>query len=179
MQRKYNSGSFRGRAGRPTLCGMEDALITERRPIPGPQVYGYLRHVTGSPARHTALTDCLVEYCGQHELTFGGVFTERETHATVRSAAFVGLLDTLGLPDTYGAVVPARNHLGSRQIAAEREAQIAATDTRLIVIRPTAPQAGAQPARTNPTRSPRKDAGHRHGSDQDHVSLHPPGTGTT
>ena len=159
---------------------MEDGLITERHPVPGPQVYGYVRHVTGSPARHTALTNCLVEYCRQHELTLCGIFTERETHSAVRSAAFVGLLDTLGLPDTYGAVIPVRSHLGPRPVAVERERQIAATDTRLIVVRSTAPQAGdGQSARTNPIRSQRKDAGHCHGGDHAHVSLHPPGTSTT
>ncbi|MFF2465289.1 hypothetical protein [Streptomyces mirabilis] len=57
---------------------MDDELITERRSVAFPQVFGYLRHVTGGLARHAALVGCLTEYCRQHELTLCGVFTERE-----------------------------------------------------------------------------------------------------
>ncbi|MER6140848.1 hypothetical protein ABT174_12395 [Streptomyces sparsogenes] len=108
--------------------------ITERRLVNGPYVYGYLRR-TSSQARHAALADSLVEYSRQHELTLCGLFTEWGTVTEVRSAAFVGLLDVLALPDTYGVVLPARSHLGPKSIVAERERQIAQTNARLIVVR--------------------------------------------
>lgn len=114
--------------------------ITERRKINGPYVYGYLRHTASSAARHSALADSLAEYCRQHELTLCGLFTEREATADVNSPAFVGLLDALALPDAYGVVLPARSHLGPKCIAAERERQIDALSTRLIVVRSAAPR---------------------------------------
>ncbi|MFH9860716.1 hypothetical protein [Streptomyces sp. NPDC017202] len=118
---------------------MDDDLITERRSVACPQVFGYLRHVTGGPARHAALVGCLTEYCRQHELALSGVFTDREATVGVRSPAFVGLLDALELPDTYGAVVPVLSHLGPKRVVSERQRQITATDTRLIVVRPIRP----------------------------------------
>ncbi|MDX3067123.1 hypothetical protein ABZ517_10385 [Streptomyces scabiei] len=121
---------------------MDDALITERRPVTGPQVFGYVRHVTGGLARHAALIDCLADYCRRHELTLCGVFTDRDATLAVRSPAFVGLLDALELPDTYGAVIPALGHLGPKRIAAKRKRQIAATNTRLVVIRSPRPATG-------------------------------------
>ncbi|MFF7473581.1 hypothetical protein [Streptomyces sp. NPDC008092] len=114
---------------------MDDELITERRPVAFPQVFGYLRHITGGLPRHAALVDCLTEYCRRHELTLGGVFTDRDATVVIRSAAFVGLVDALQLPDTYGAVVPALSHLGPKGIGAERRRQITATSTRLLVVR--------------------------------------------
>ncbi|MFF4693406.1 hypothetical protein [Streptomyces sp. NPDC001307] len=117
---------------------MDDELITERRPVAGPQVFGYLRHVTGGPARHAALIECLVEYCRWHELSLCGVFRDRARPVAVRSPAFVGLLDALVLPGTYGAVIPAVCHLGPQRIAGERERLIAATGVRLLVVRSTA-----------------------------------------
>ncbi|MET8584020.1 hypothetical protein ABZX39_24550 [Streptomyces collinus] len=87
---------------------MDDDLITERRPVAFPQVFGYLRHVTGGLPRHAALVDCLTEYCDRHELALCGVFTERDSTVIIRSPAFIGLLDVLELPDAYGAVVPAQ-----------------------------------------------------------------------
>ncbi|MEV8030758.1 hypothetical protein [Streptomyces sp. NPDC086182] len=122
---------------------MDDELITERRSVAFPRVFGYLRHVSGGPARHAALVDCLTEYCRQHELALCGLFTDRLT-ADVRSPAFVGLLDALELPDTYGTIMPALSHLGPRRVAAARKQQIGATSTRLLVvrsIRPTTDQA--------------------------------------
>ncbi|MBW8702025.1 hypothetical protein MBT84_20665 [Streptomyces sp. MBT84] len=71
-------------------------------------VFGYLRHITGGLARHAALVDCLTEYCRRHELTLGGVFTDRDATVAIRSAAFGGLVDALQLPDTYGALVGLR-----------------------------------------------------------------------
>ncbi|MFJ9740110.1 hypothetical protein [Streptomyces sp. NPDC101166] len=118
---------------------MDDELITERRSVAFPQVFGYLRHVAGGPARHMALVGCLTEYCRQHELTLCGVFTDRETTLMARSPAFVGLVDTLELPETYGVVVPALSHLGPKRLVSEREQQIAATGARLIVVRPIRP----------------------------------------
>ncbi|WP_405907718.1 hypothetical protein OG742_22620 [Streptomyces sp. NBC_00828] len=119
---------------------MEDEPITERRSVAGPHVFGYVRHITGGLARHAALVDCLTEYCRRHELTLCGVFTDREPTVAIRSPAFVGLLDTLELPDAYGAVLPARSHLGPRRIATERERQIVVTSTRLLVVRSMAPR---------------------------------------
>jgi hypothetical protein len=107
---------------------MDDELITERRPIAFPQVFGCLRHVTGGLARHAALVSCLTEYCRQHELRLRGVFTDREATTAIRSPAFVGLLDALELPNIY---------LGPKRVAADRQRQITATDTRLIVVRST------------------------------------------
>ncbi|NUK35063.1 hypothetical protein HRW16_09715 [Streptomyces lunaelactis] len=115
-------------------------LITERRRVNGPYVYGYLRHTMGSSARHTALTESLAEYCQQHELTLCGLFTEREATADVHSPAFVGLLDALALPDVYGVVLPARSHFGPKNLAAERERQLAGVSARLIVVRCATPR---------------------------------------
>ncbi|MFF0010846.1 hypothetical protein [Streptomyces sp. NPDC005374] len=125
---------------------MDEELITERRPVTGPHVFGYIRHVTGGQARHAALVDCLTEYCRRHELTLCGVFTDREATVTVRSPAFVGLLDALGLPDTYGAVIPVLSHLGPKRTAGERKRQITATNTRLIVVRSTLATTGPAPS---------------------------------
>ncbi len=125
---------------------MDEELITERRPVTGPHVFGYIRHVTGGQARHAALVDCLTEYCRRHELTLCGVFTDREATVTVRSPAFVGLLDALELPDTYGTVIPVLSHLGPKHTANERKRQITATSTRLIVVRSTRATTGPSPS---------------------------------
>src|SRR5262249_31574894 len=93
-------------------------------------------------ARHAALVNCLIEYCRRHELSLRGVFTDREVSTAVRSPAFVGLLEALGLPETYGVVVPALSHMGPKRIAGDRRRQIAAAGIRLIVVRTT----GAGPA---------------------------------
>ncbi|MFD9326359.1 hypothetical protein [Streptomyces sp. NPDC060065] len=69
----------------------------------------------------------------------------------IRSPAFIGLLDTLELPDVYGAVVPAFSHLGPRSIGTERKRQIGLTGARLIVVRSfkstteSAPSLGTSP----------------------------------
>lgn len=126
--------------------GMDEELITERRPVTGPHVFGYIRHVTGGQARHAALVDCLTEYCRRHELTLCGVFTDLEATVTVRSPAFVGLLDALELPDTYGTVIPVLSHLGPKRTASERKRQMAATSTRLIVVRSTRATTGPAPS---------------------------------
>ncbi|MFG2955841.1 recombinase family protein [Streptomyces sp. NPDC048291] len=123
---------------------MDDELITERRPVAFPQVFGYLRHITGGLPRHAALVDCLTEYCRRHELTLGGVFTDRDATVTVRSAAFVGLIDALQLPDIYGVVVPALSHLGPKGVGAERRRQITATGTRPLVVRSFTPTKGPE-----------------------------------
>ncbi|WP_416984634.1 recombinase family protein [Streptomyces sp. T028] len=123
---------------------MDDEPLTERRSVTGPRVFGYLRHLTGSTARHTALADCLTEYCHSHELTLCGVFTDREPAIAIRAPAFVGLLDALQLPDVYGVLVPALGHLGPRHVAAERKRLITATGVRLIVVRSAKPTAGSE-----------------------------------
>ncbi|MEU6555706.1 hypothetical protein ABZ915_36475 [Streptomyces sp. NPDC046915] len=123
---------------------MDDELITERRPVAFPQVFGYLRHITGGHARHAALVECLTEYCRRHELTLGGVFTDRDATVAIRSAAFVGLVDALQLTDTYGVIVPALSHLGPKGIGAERRRQITASSTRLLVVRSFTPTRGSE-----------------------------------
>ncbi|WP_329336182.1 hypothetical protein OG866_18870 [Streptomyces sp. NBC_00663] len=120
---------------------MDDELITERRPVAFPQVFGYLRHA--NPARHSALVSCLTEYCRRHELALCGVFIDRDTTAAIRSPAFVGLVDALELPDTYGAVTLALNHLGPKGLNAERRRRITAAGARLIVVRTSKPTTGA------------------------------------
>ncbi|MFH9662968.1 hypothetical protein ACH4NF_33100 [Streptomyces sp. NPDC017248] len=124
---------------------MDDETLTEHRAVAFPQVFGYLRLLIGGPARHAALVGCLSEYCRQHELRLCGVFTDRATTASVRTPAFIGLLDALELPDTYGTVVPALGHLGPKRLATERKRQITAVGARLLVVRAT---------RTVPGRSP-------------------------
>ncbi|MGW7208479.1 hypothetical protein [Streptomyces sp. NPDC054837] len=126
---------------------MDDEPLTERRPVADPHVFGYLRHRSGGPARHAALTGCLTEYCRRHELTLCGVFTDREPTVALRSPAFVGLLDTLELPDVYGVLLPALGHLGTRPVAAERKRRITATGTRLIVVRSTRSTTARTPSR--------------------------------
>ncbi|MEU0069766.1 hypothetical protein ABZ027_09540 [Streptomyces sp. NPDC006332] len=118
---------------------MDDDLITERRRVAFPQVFGYLRHVAGGLRRHLALVHCLTEYCDRHELALCGVFTERDSTVIIRSPAFVGLLDALELPDAYGAVVPALSHLGPKSLGTERKRQITAAGARLIVVRHLTP----------------------------------------
>ncbi|MFG2948337.1 hypothetical protein [Streptomyces adustus] len=114
---------------------MDDELITECRPVAFPPVFGYLRHVTGGPARHAALVGCLTDYCRRHELDLCGVFTDREPESVERSPAFTGLLDALALAGIYGTVVPALSHLGPQRVAVERKQRIAATGSCLIVVR--------------------------------------------
>lgn len=108
--------------------------LTEHRGVSGPVVYGYLRLVRVSLARQAALNEALEEYCRQHELALSGVFTERDT-GSGSSAAFTGLVDVLELPATYGVVMPAASHLGPKDIAAPRQAQIAAAGARLLLVR--------------------------------------------
>ena len=90
------------------------------------------------------MTACLTEYSRRHELTLCGVFTDREPAVSIRAPAFVGLLDALELPDTYGALVPALSHLGPRPVAAERKRQITATGVRLIMVRSVRTAAGGE-----------------------------------
>ncbi|KUN29223.1 hypothetical protein AQJ23_00030 [Streptomyces antibioticus] len=116
---------------------MDDEPLTERRPVTGPLVFGYLRHITGVTSRLAALTGCLTEYCHLHELTLCGVFTDREPAVLLHSPAFIGLLDALELSDTYGAVIPVLGHLGPKPINAERRRRITATGARLITVRST------------------------------------------
>ncbi|MEU8580547.1 hypothetical protein [Streptomyces abikoensis] len=111
--------------------------LTEHRLVSGPVVYGFLRLVNASTAREAALKRSLAEYCRQHELSLSGVFTERV--ATVNSAAFTGLMDALGVPGTYGVVLPSASHLGPRAIAIARGRRIAASGARLLLVRKELP----------------------------------------
>ncbi|MBH5334019.1 hypothetical protein IHE55_04050 [Streptomyces pactum] len=121
--------------------------LTEHRGVSGPVVYGLLRLVKVSATRQAALHDALAEYCRRHELVLHGVFIER-TAGTNWSVAFTGLLDVLDLHDTYGVVLPALSHLGTKAIAAARQTRITASGARLLLIR------GARSADSGP-------AGHR------------------
>ncbi|CAM5578810.1 MULTISPECIES: hypothetical protein [Streptomyces] len=110
--------------------------LTERRPVNGPMVYGFLRVAPTAAARQAALADALAEYCRSHELVLGGLFIERESGVCPRTAAFTGLLDVLALPDAYAVVLPAASQLGPRPIAAERKRQISdSTGARLLLVR--------------------------------------------
>ncbi|MGW8551407.1 hypothetical protein [Streptomyces tubercidicus] len=123
--------------------------LTEHRWVSGPVVFGFLRLVQVSAARQEALMASLAEYCRSHELVLSGLFTERS--ATNGSGAFTGLLDVLALPDTYGVVAPAASHLGTKAIAGERQKQIEAAGSRLLLVRgPRSPR----PSGHGPTSPP-------------------------
>ncbi|ARZ72592.1 hypothetical protein SMD11_7016 [Streptomyces albireticuli] len=107
--------------------------LTEHRSVSGPAVYGFLRLVNVPTVREKALEESLAEYCRQHELTLSGLFTERVAEAN--SAAFTGLIDALGVPGTYGIVLPSASHLGPKAIAAVRSKRIAATGARMLLVR--------------------------------------------
>lgn len=110
-------------------------LLTERRDVNGPVVYGFLRLVMASVARQQALAASLAEYCRQHELLLSGVFTEHTARPGWSSAAFTGLMDVLAVPGTYGVVLPAACHLGPKSTAAERQRRIDATGARMLAVR--------------------------------------------
>lgn len=109
--------------------------LTEHRLVSGPVVYGFLRLVRVSGARHEALVASLAEYCRSHELELSGVFTDREASTGPDSVAFTGLLDVLALPDVYGVLAPAASHLGPKATAAERGRRIEAAGSRLLLVR--------------------------------------------
>jgi hypothetical protein len=112
--------------------------LTEHRDVNGPVVYGFLRLVKVSATREIALSASPAEYCRQHELLLSGVFTDRTTTAGCpASSAFTGLLDVLTLPDTYGVVLSAASHLGSKTMATERAEQLDTPGARLLLIRGT------------------------------------------
>lgn len=112
--------------------------LTERRPVPGPDVYGFLRLTHTTRARRRALSAVLDEYCRAHELKMAALFIE---HAPTDfySPAFVGLLGTLTLPDAYGVVIPCFSHLGPSRTAAERARIILGLGARLMQVRLPAP----------------------------------------
>lgn len=107
--------------------------VTEQRDVPAPVVYGFLRLVGATAARHRALSEALSEYCRSHELHLGGVFSEHD--GGLADAAFTGLLDALEVPGTYGVVLPSLSHLGPRAIAAERQHRITVLGGRLVLLR--------------------------------------------
>lgn len=125
--------------------------LTERRPVNGPSVYGFLRLVRSSAARQAALRASLEEYCRAHELQLCGIFTDRHVTVGPASAAFTGLLDVLVQPDVYGVVAPALSHLGPQPIAAERARRIAESGGLLLLARHSR---GSHPSasRRKPTR---------------------------
>ncbi|MGW6145577.1 hypothetical protein [Streptomyces sp. NPDC055140] len=125
--------------------------LTEHRQVSGPVVYGFLRLVRVSAARHAALAASLTEYCRSHELQLSGVFTDRDVSSGPDSAAFTGLLDVLVLPDVYGVIAPAMSHMGPKAIATERGRKIEAAGSRLLLVR--RPRTAHPPvARSGPVR---------------------------
>ncbi|MFI6396210.1 hypothetical protein [Nonomuraea sp. NPDC050540] len=110
--------------------------LTEQRLVPSPSVYGYIQVSGISPARCAALTSAIAAFCELHELQLAGMFPERD--AAEHSPAFVGLLDVLALPATYGLVVPTLSHLGPRAaLVAARAREVQAIGVRLLTIRAT------------------------------------------
>ncbi|MFE0150158.1 hypothetical protein ACFWY5_23615 [Nonomuraea sp. NPDC059007] len=110
--------------------------LTEQRLVPSPSVYGNIQAAGISPARCAALTSAITAFCEMRELQLAGMFTDRD--GAEQSAAFVGLLDMLALPATYGLVVPTLNHLGPRPaLVAARAREVQAIGVRLLTIRTT------------------------------------------
>lgn len=109
--------------------------ITERHAVDDLIVYGFLRDPASTDSRLRALSAALNEYCQQHELTLGGVFTERPENTPPDAPAFDNLLAALRSQQTYGVILPARNHLGPRQLATSRERLITTYGARLIAVR--------------------------------------------
>lgn len=112
--------------------------LTERHPVPGPDVYGFLRLTRATRPRRRALSAVLDEYCQAHELKMAALFVEHAP-GDFYSPAFVGLLDTLTLPDAYGVVIPSIGHLGPSRTAAERARIILGVGARLMQVRFPAP----------------------------------------
>lgn len=110
--------------------------LTEDRAAPGPVVFGFLRVTAAAAAsRRRALSDALAYFCTNHEVTLGGIFTERVDSTASPSAAFTGLLDALSLAGVYGVVLPAHGHLGPAVLAAHRRQQLQQAGARLMVAR--------------------------------------------
>jgi hypothetical protein len=120
--------------------------ITERRAVPGPVVYGYLRLATLSLARRAALTTALDSYCDRHELMLAGVFTDSGT-GTTWTPGFTGLIHAVLASGNYGVVVPSLAHLGAGQAGAQRAAAITGTGRRLMLVHNTLACAMARRAR--------------------------------
>ncbi|MFI6056012.1 hypothetical protein ACIBCO_38805 [Streptomyces violascens] len=112
--------------------------LTESHPVPGLDVYGFLRLTRATRTRRRALSAVLDEYCRAHELRMAALFVEHAT-GDVYSPAFVGLLDTLTLPEAYGVVIPSLGHLGPSRTAAERTRIILGVGARLMQVRFTPP----------------------------------------
>lgn len=121
-------------------------LITERRQVPGPVVYGYLLLTAACRTRRAVLSRALAEFCDQHELALAAVFTDVGDD-TVQAPGFTGLLDVLTMEPSYGVVIPTRAHLGHGRAAGSRLAVIAGTGRRLMLIREKTSATGARGAR--------------------------------
>ncbi|MFI1100264.1 hypothetical protein [Streptomyces melanogenes] len=112
--------------------------LTERHPVPGLDVYGFLRLTRTTRARRHMLSSVLDEYCRAHELKMAALFIEHAP-GDFYSPAFVGLLDTLTLSDAYGVVIPSLGHLGPPRTAADRVRIILGAGARLMQVRFPAP----------------------------------------
>jgi hypothetical protein len=111
--------------------------LTERHCVRRPDVYGFLRVTRATRARRRALSVVLDDYCRAHELRMAALFVELAPDVFY-SSAFVGLLDTLALPDAYGVVIPSLGHLGPSRTAADRARMILGAGARLMQVRLTA-----------------------------------------
>ncbi|MFD0639643.1 hypothetical protein [Catenulispora yoronensis] len=107
--------------------------ITEHQAVDELVVYGYLRGAAAPSGRLRALSSALKAYCEQHELTLSRVFTEWIDDAD--GSVFSSLLATLSTQQPYGVVLLSRHHLGPRDVANSRAAQITTSGTRLIAVR--------------------------------------------
>lgn len=133
-----------GQAHQPATVGPQTFIqegplwmqpLTENRATPGPVVFGFLRVTAAAASRRRALSDALAYFCTDHEVTLGGIFTERIDRAASPSAAFTGLLDALSLTGVYGVVLPTHGHLGPAALAARRRQQLQQAGARLMVAR--------------------------------------------
>jgi hypothetical protein len=132
--------------------------ITEQRQLSGPIVYGYLRLPAHNPARRSALTRSLADYCDRHELVLAAVFTDL-VDDQVMTAAFAGLMDALMTHGIYGVVLASRTHLGGRRTARERSSRITATGRRLMLLRDVSRVVSPTPDRTECADSARSGTG--------------------
>ncbi|WP_051652998.1 hypothetical protein [Kitasatospora cheerisanensis] len=97
--------------------------LTEQRPVRAPAVVGLLRLTTETPARQSALTEALAEFCRSRELDLTDVTTGGDLSA---------ITDRPGL---YGIVLPSLAHLGAAPERASRHRQLADAGLRVLVVR--------------------------------------------
>ncbi|GAA2773670.1 hypothetical protein [Kitasatospora cinereorecta] len=105
--------------------------LTEQLPVATPLVAGLLRLPATARARLTALSGVLAEFCERRELRLTKVLMEDPRVAPDR--AIPDLIATR--PVLYGIVLPSLAHLGTAELARERQQQLADVGTRLLLVR--------------------------------------------